>query len=96
MRPHRRSYLRTVVAALGVSAVSLALAAFALAEGRVSLRGGTLFESSPLRWAFAAGSVALGLVCLLVALGGLFALHEDAKEGRGPWAAEPRSDDETP
>ena len=84
MPPHRRSYLKTVVAALGVSAVSLALAAFALAEGRVRLTGWTLFESSLLCWAFAAGLVALGLVCLLVALGGLFALHGDAKEGRGP------------
>jgi hypothetical protein len=84
MRLHRRSYLKTVVAALGVSAVSLALAALALAEGGVRLTGWTLFESSLLRWAFAAGLVALGLVCLLVALGGLFALHGDAKEGRGP------------
>lgn len=70
------------MAALGVSAVSLALAAFALAESRVPLTRWMLFESSLLRWASAAGLVVLGLVCLLVAMGGLFALHEDAKEGR--------------
>ena len=82
MQTHRTSYLKTVVAALGVSAASLALAAYALAEGRVSLTGWTLFESSLLRWLSAAGLVVLGLVCLLVAVGGLFALHEDANEGR--------------
>jgi hypothetical protein len=84
MRLHRASYLKTVLAALGASAVSLALAGFALAEGRVPLTGWTPFESSLPRWAFAAGLVVLGLVCLLVAMGGLFALHEDAGEGRGP------------
>jgi hypothetical protein len=83
MRPHRTSYLKTVVAALGVSAASLALAAYALVEGRVPLTGWMLFESHLLRWASAIGLVALGLVCLLVAVGGLFSLHEDAKEGRG-------------
>ena len=72
------------MAALGVSVVSLALAAFALAGGRVPPTDWALFESSLLRWALAAGLVALGFVCLLVAIGGLFALHEDAKEGRGP------------
>jgi hypothetical protein len=70
------------VAALGVSAVSLAVAACALAEGRVPLTGWVLFESRLLRWASATGLIVLGLVCLLVAVGGLFALNEDAKEGR--------------
>jgi hypothetical protein len=82
MRTHRTSYLKTVVAALGVSATSLALAAYGLAEGTVPLPW-MLLESRLLRWASAAGLLSLGLVCLLVAVGGLFALHEDAKEGRG-------------
>jgi hypothetical protein len=83
MRTHRASYLKTVVVALGVSATALALAAYGLAEDRGSLTGWMLFESRLLRWASAAGLVALGLVCLLVAVGGLFALYEDAKEGLG-------------
>lgn len=84
MRAHRTSYLKTVVAALGVSAVSLALAAYSL-EGRVpiALADWMLLESRLLRWVSAAGLAALGLACLFVAVGGLFALHEDAKEGRG-------------
>jgi len=85
MRTHRTSYLKTVVAALVVCAVSLGLAAFWLAGGRVPipLTDWMLFESRLLRWASAVGLVTLGLVCLLVAVGGLFALREDAKEGRG-------------
>jgi hypothetical protein len=79
MPPHRRSYLKTVVAALGVSAASLALAAYGLAGGRVPLTGWILFESHLLRWALAASLIVLGLVCLLVAVGGLFALSEDAR-----------------
>ena len=63
---------------------SLAVAAYWLVEGRirVPLVGWTLFESRFLRWVSMAGLLALGLVCLLIAVGGLFALHEDAKEGR--------------
>ena len=82
MQPHQTSYLKTAVAALGVSAASLALAACVLAEGRVPLTGWVVFESRLLRWASATGLIVLGLVCLLVAVGGLFALTEDAKEGR--------------
>lgn len=73
------------MAALGVAAASFALTAYALSAGRVGVprTNWTLIESRRLLWASAAGLVALGLVCLLVAVGGLFALHEDAQEGRG-------------
>ena len=82
MRSHRTSYFKTVVAALGASAFAFALAAYALAGGRVPVLPTGWFESSLLRWTSAAALVTLGLACLLVAVGGLFALHEDAKEGR--------------
>lgn len=82
MLTHRTSYLKTVVAALGVSATSLTLAAYGLAGGGVPLTDWILFESYLLRWALATGLIVLGLLCLLIAVGGLFALNEDAKEGR--------------
>jgi hypothetical protein len=87
MQPHRLSYLKATVAALGACAASFALAVFWLAMGqvRVPLAGWVLFESRLLVWASAAGLVPLGLACLLVAVGGCFALHGDAREpsGRG-------------
>ena len=70
------------MATLGVSAASLALSACVLAGGRIPLTGRLLLESPLLRWASATGLIALGLLCLLVAVGGLFALSEDAREGQ--------------
>jgi hypothetical protein len=83
MLPHRLSYLKAVLAALGVCVGSLALAIYWLAMGQVGVpwTGWFLPESQLLLWALTAGLIALGLVCLLVATGGLFALHGDAREG---------------
>ena len=84
MQPHRSSYLKAVVAALGVSAASFMLAASWLVTGqiRVPLTDWVLLESRLLAWTMAAGLIGLGLVCLLIATGGLFALHGDASENQ--------------
>ncbi len=74
MKTHRRSYLKTVVAALGLSMALLAAGGYGLAEGRLPVA---------LRWASAGSLVTLALLCLLVGAGGLIALHEDAREDRG-------------
>ena len=84
MKPHRLSYLKAVVAALGAAAVSLSLAALWLAAGQawVPLTGWVLLDSGVLVW-IAVGCLGIvGLVCLLVAIGGSFALLGDAREGR--------------
>jgi len=95
MRTHRKSYFRTVLAALGTSAASISLAAYGFVGGRILLADLTLFEFPLLRWALVTGFAVLGLVCLLVAAGGLFALHEDAKEAsRSPVRAVQGSGDE--
>jgi hypothetical protein len=89
MRSHRISYLKTAVAALGASVVSFFLAACALG-GRVPLTDLTLPGPRLLLWTSAAALIALGLVSLLVATGGLLALHGDANEGHGPARSGPR------
>jgi len=74
MKTHRTSYLKTALAALAASIVVLALAGYAVAAGA---------DLVPVvRWILIAGCLVLALLGMLVATGGFFALHEDAKEAR--------------
>ena len=72
------------LAALVAFVVCLMLAAYEVADGSIlgRLTSWTFVESLALRWTLAVGFGAFGVICLLVATGGFFALHEDAKEVR--------------
>jgi hypothetical protein len=73
-----------VVTAFGLSAIAFALAAHILIAGRlwIPLVNFAFFEACLPRWASVASLILLGLLWLLVAFGGLIALHEDANEAR--------------
>jgi hypothetical protein len=82
MSSHRASYLKTTLGALAASVFSFALAGYVVARWlslptvAAEASGAWLF----MYWVAVAVLVALGLLCLLVGTGGLFALHDDAKE----------------
>lgn len=93
MSSHRASYLKTTLGALAASVVSFALAGYDVVARWLSLPavGATATGAwSFLYWVAVAVLVALGVLCLLVGTGGLFALHDDAKE-RGTVARSPLS-----
>jgi len=73
MRAHRTSYLKTTLGAAALCVLTLALAVF----------GWMWFTHPLLRFACAIGFAAVGLTCLLVAVGGVWALREDAMQIRG-------------
>jgi hypothetical protein len=73
MTTHRASYLKTALAALTGGAALLALAGYmAIGDRHVPI----------VRWSSTVVFVVLGLFAMLVATGGFFALHEDAKESQ--------------
>ena len=85
MSSHRASYLKTTLATLSASVVLFALVGYdvvarwlALPTLGATASGVWLF----LHWVAVAVLVALGMLCLLVGMGGLFALHDDARERR--------------
>jgi hypothetical protein len=82
MQAHRLSYLKAVVLALAVCTASSAVVVCWLVQGRVGVpwTDWVLFESALPRWALTVGLMAIGLISLLVAVGGIFALRGDAKE----------------
>jgi hypothetical protein len=75
MKGHRVSYLKTSLAALVAGATLLVASMHELAAATPFL------ANAYLRWVSVAAASAGAAVCLLVALGGFFALQEDAKEG---------------
>jgi len=85
-RSHRGSYLKTVVGALVVAVAAFAVAVSLLMAGsvRVPVLGWVLLDSRAAATALALVLVLGGLVFTMIAVGGLFALHEDAKEDRIP------------
>ncbi len=85
VRPHRLSYLKTVLASLAVSLAALILAIYWLTVGqtRVPILGWILFKSSLFNWASIVAVVLSALFCLMVGVGGILALQRDARESDG-------------